>query len=273
VNPHDLWTLKGQVGAPIELPVILGSDGAGRAADGTEVLIYPRLPTPEFRILGDGVDGTFAPRVAVPAASLVPKPHNLSLAEAATIGTAWLTAWRMLFTKARLQPGERLLVQGASGGVSTAAVMLGRAAGAHVTVTSRREDALRAALELGAHEAVLSGERVPHRADVAVETVGEATWDHTLKSLGPFGRVVVAGATSGPQVTSDLLRVTVRELTVMGSMLGTIEELHALCRFVEHADLHPPIAQIFDGVDRVPDALRSLDAGGHIGKLVLTVGD
>jgi NADPH:quinone reductase-like Zn-dependent oxidoreductase len=144
LNPHDTWTLKGQVGFPFEPPVVLGCDGAGLSPDGKEVVFYPVLPTPDggLRMLTDGIDGTFAPKVALPAANLVPKPANLSFEEAAGLGTAWLTAYRMLFTKAELRPGERLLVQGASGGVSTAAIMLASRAGAHVTVTSRKEEAL-----------------------------------------------------------------------------------------------------------------------------------
>ncbi|MDQ1498489.1 MAG: hypothetical protein QOI86_1829, partial [Actinomycetota bacterium] len=114
LNPHDTWTLKGQVGFPFDPPVVLGCDGAGLSPDGKEVVFYPVIPTPDggLRMLTDGVDGTFAPKVALPAANLVPKPANLSFEEAAGLGTAWLTAYRMLFTKAKLRPGERLLVQG-----------------------------------------------------------------------------------------------------------------------------------------------------------------
>src|SRR5918996_5776602 len=156
LNPHDIWTLKGQIGFPFEPPVILGCDGAGLAPDGTEVAFYPVIPHPQgLRMLTDGIDGTFAPRVALPAANLVPKPAGLSFEEAAGLGTAWLTAWRMLFTKARVRPGERVLVQGASGGVSTAAIMLASRAGAHVTVTSPKGEALAKGPPLGGHEGVM----------------------------------------------------------------------------------------------------------------------
>src|SRR5205814_7359239 len=127
------------------------------------------------RMLTDGGGGTFAPSVALPAKNLVPKPVNRSMEEAAVLGTGWLTAWRMLFTKARVSRGERVLIQGASGGVATAAVMLARAAGAHVTVTSRREEARAQALWFGAHEALPTGARLAERVDVALETVGQAT--------------------------------------------------------------------------------------------------
>ena len=270
LNPHDIWTLKGQIGFPFEPPVILGCDGAGIAPDGTEVVFYPVIAHPQgLRMLTDGIDGTFAPRVALPAANLVPKPAGLSFEEAAGLGTAWLTAWRMLFTKARVRPGERVLVQGASGGVSTAAIMLASAAGAHVTVTSRKAEALEQARSLGAHDGVETGERLRQRVDVVIETVGKATWSHSLKSLNEGGRLVVAGATTGADPSADLNRVFFREISVLGSAMGSLEEFGAMCRFIEHADLHPPISEVYDGVDRVPDAMRAMDAGEIFGKLVI----
>ena len=270
LNPHDIWTLKGQVGFPFEPPVILGCDGAGLAPDGTEVAFYPVIPHPGgLRMLTDGIDGTFAPLVALPAANLVPKPANLNLEEAAGLGTAWLTAWRMLFTRAQLRPGERVLVQGATGGVSTAAIMLAAAAGAHVTVTSRKAEALARAAEIGAHDGVETGGRLPSRVDVVIETVGKATWSHSLKSLNQGGRLVVAGATTGGDPSADLNRLFFREISVLGSAMGTLEEFKAVCRFVEHADLHPPVSQVYDGVDQVPGAMRAMEAGEIFGKLVI----
>ena len=271
LNPHDTWTLKGQIGFPFEPPVVLGCDGAGLAPDGREVVFYPVIPTADggLRMLTDGVDGTFAPQVALPAANLVPKPANLSFEEGAGLGTAWLTAYRMLFTKAKIRPGERVLIQGASGGVSTAALMLAVHAGAHVTVTSRKEEALEKARQLGAHDGVLSGGRLARRVDVVIETVGEATWAHSMKSLNQAGRIVVAGATTGPSPSADLNRMFYREISVFGSAMGTLDEFKTLCAFVEHADLHPPVSQVYDGVDKVPDAMRVLEAGEQFGKLVI----
>jgi NADPH:quinone reductase-like Zn-dependent oxidoreductase len=271
MNPHDLWTLKGVVGHPFELPVTLGCDGAGRSPDGREVVFYPVLSNDPFRMLSDGVDGTFAPRIALPAENLVPKPANLTMPEAAVLGAAWLTAWHMLFGRARLRPGERVLVQGASGGVATASIILARAAGAHVTATSRHEAARAHAVEIGAHDAVPSGARLADRVDVVIETVGQATWGHTLRSLAPRGRIVVAGATTGTDPPADLNRVIVREFTIMGSMMGTLAEFRAMCRFVELADIHPPISHVFNGVEQVPEALRVLDSGQHLGKIVTTI--
>src|SRR6266498_3282885 len=264
LNPHDTWTLKGQVGYRFEPPVVLGCDGAGLSPDGKEVVFYPVIPTPNggLRMLTDGVDGTFAPKVTVPAENLVPKPANLTFEEAAGLGTAWLTAYRMLFTKAQLRPGERLLVQGASGGVAAAA-------GAHVTVTSRKEDALERARALGAHDGVLSGGRLSRRVDVVIETVGEATWGHSMKSLNQAGRIVVAGATTGAAPSADLNRMFYREIAVFGSAMGTLAEFKTLCAFVEHADLHPPVAEVYDGVEKVRDAMQVLEAGEQFGKLVI----
>ena len=271
LNPHDTWTLKGQIGFPFEPPVVLGCDGAGLSPDGKEVVFYPVIPTPDggLRMLTDGVDGTFAPRVAVPAENLVPKPANLSFEEAAGLGTAWLTAYRMLFTKAEIKPGERLLIQGASGGVSTAAIMLSAHAGAHVTVTSRKPEALEKARELGAHEGVETGGKLPKRVDVVIETVGEATWGHSMKSLNQGGRIVVAGATTGSRPSADLNRLFYREIAVLGSAMGTLAEFRALCAFVEHADLHPPVSQVYDGVEKVREAMQVLEAGEQFGKLVI----
>lgn len=271
-NPHDLWTLRGVVSVPIEPPLILGCDGAGVDSRGREVVIHSVVSSGErFRMLTDGVDGTFASRVAVPAGNTVPKPAHLSFEEAAGLGTAWLTAWRMLFTKARLLPGERLLVQGGGGGVATAATILGSAAGAHVTVTSRRPELLERVRSIGAHEAVPTGTRLSERVDVVLETVGAATWSHSLASLRYGGRIVVAGATTGHEVTSDLRRVFFREVSVLGSTMGTLEELRALCAFVTQAGLRPPVERVYEGVERVPDALRSLDEGKAFGKLAIRI--
>jgi NADPH:quinone reductase-like Zn-dependent oxidoreductase len=177
----------------------------------------------------------------------------------------------MLFVRAKVKPGERVLVQGGSGGVSTAATMLASAAGAHVTVTSRKEDALARALEIGAHEAVPTGTRLSQRVDVVIETVGQATWSHSIRSCGQGGRVVVCGATTGTAPPAELNRLFYREISVLGSSMGTLEDFKHLCSYVEHADLHPPVSEVYDGVERVPDALRTLEAGEQFGKLVIRV--
>ncbi len=272
LNPHDTWTLKGQVGYPFEPPVVLGCDGAGLSPDGKEVVFYPVIPTPDggLRMLTDGVDGTFAPKVALPADNLVPKPANLSFEEAAGLGTAWLTAYRMLFTKARLQPGRAGAGPGRrAAGCRPPPSCWRPRAGAHVTVTSRKEEALEKARQLGAHDGVLSGGKLPKRVDVVIETVGEATWSHSMKSLNQGGRIVVAGATTGAAPSADLNRLFYREISVFGSAMGTLDEFKTLCAFVEHADIHPPVSEVYDGVEKVPDAMRVLEAGEQFGKLVI----
>jgi len=277
LNHHDLWTLRGVGIDPDRLPIVLGCDAAGVAPDGSEVVVHGVVATPEgdetlasdFSILSERYDGTFAEKVAVPARNLVPKPASLSFAEAACLPTAWLTAYRMLFTRGRAVPGERVLVQGAGGGVSTAAVLLARAAGLHVTVTSRSEDKLAQARELGAHVAVGSGERLPDRVDLVLETVGEATWSHSLKSLGPGGRVVVAGATSGMNPPADLARVFYRQLEVIGSTMGTREELQRLVRMLDATGVKPLVDRTVP-MEQAPDAFAAMAEGEQFGKVVLT---
>src|SRR5947199_237269 len=208
LNHHDLWSLRG-VGLPADrLPMILGCDAAGVDADGNDVVVHAVIADPAAgggdetldpgrSLLSEKYQGTFAEQVVVPRRNVVPKPASLSWEEAACLPTAWLTAYRMLFTRSGARPGDTVLVQGAGGGVSTALLLLGRAAGFRMWVTSREETKRKQALELGAADAFESGARLPGRVDAVMETVGQATWSHSLKSLRPGGSVVVAGATSG----------------------------------------------------------------------------
>ncbi len=152
---------------------------------------------PGRSLLSERHQGTFAEQVVVPRRNLVPKPAGLSFSEAACLPTAWLTAYRMLFSRSGLQPGGTVLIQGAGGGVATALIALGNAAGFQVWVTSRDEGKRARALELGADAAFESGARLPGRVDAVMETVGEATWAHSMKSLKPGGTLVISGATSG----------------------------------------------------------------------------
>lgn len=277
INHHDLWTLQGVGIDPDRLPIVLGCDAAGIDEDGEEVVVHGVVATPDgdetlandFSILSERYDGTFAERVAVPRRNLVAKPPSLSMVEAACLPTAWLTAYRMLFSRGRCVPGERVLIQGAGGGVSTAAIVLARAAGLHVSVTSRSEDKLAQASELGAHVTVLSGERLPDRVDVALESVGEATWSHSLKSLVPGGRVVVVGATSGPNPPADLARVFYRQLEVIGSTMGTRDELDRLVRMLDATGARPVVDSTVP-MTEAPDAMAAIAAGEQFGKVVLT---
>lgn len=278
VNHHDLWTLQGVGMTEDRLPIVLGCDAAGETDDGRQVVVHAVIATPDgdetlapdFRILSEREDGTFAERVAVPARNLVPKPEFLDWAEAACLPTAYLTAYRMLFTRGGLQAGDRVLIQGAGGGVSTALVLLARAAGLHVTVTSRDEDKLARARDLGAHVAVLSGQRLPDRVDAVMETVGEATWEHSLKALQPGGVVVVSGATSGPNPPADLRRVFYRQIRIVGSTMGTLAELRQLVTLLDATGTRPLVQDTY-ALDDAPKAFTRMAEGDLFGKLVLTV--
>jgi NADPH:quinone reductase-like Zn-dependent oxidoreductase len=211
-----------------------------------------------------------AERVAVPKGNLVPKPEALSFAEASCLPTAWLTAYRMLFRNADVRPGQTVLVQGAGGGVATAAIALARAAGLTVWATSRDEAKRARALELGAHEAFESGARLPGKADAVIETVGKATWEHSLRALRPGGTLVVSGATSGPNPPADLNRVFFLQLRVVGSTMGDREELRDLLALCARTGLRP----VVDDVRPLADARASFErlaSGDVFGKLALTV--
>lgn len=277
INHHDLWTLRGVGITEDRLPMILGCDAAGVDPEGNEVIVhsvitggsYPdETVDPGRSLLSEKHQGTFAERVAVPRRNLIPKPASLTWAEAACLPTAWLTAYRMLFTRSGLLPGQTVLIQGAGGGVSTALIMLARQAGFRVWVTSRDEAKQARALELGAHQAFASGARLPEKVDVVMETVGAATWSHSLRSLKPGGRVVIAGATSGSQPPADLSRVFFLQLSVVGSTMGTRDELQRLVAMCGATGLRP----LIDHELRLADAeaaLAQVAAGDLFGKIVL----
>jgi NADPH:quinone reductase-like Zn-dependent oxidoreductase len=280
LNHHDVWSLRG-VGLPEDrLPMILGCDAAGVDSGGNEVVVHAVIGDadagggdetldPRRSLLSERYQGTFAQRVAVPKRNLVPKPAALSFEEAACLPTAYLTAYRMLFDKAGVQPGATILVQGAGGGVSTALVLLGRAAGYRMWVTSRSEAKRDAALKLGADQAFASGARLPERVDVVMETVGQATWGHSLRSLKPGGRVVVSGATSGGVPSAELNRVFFTQLSVVGSTMGTRDQLGRLLRFLEQTGTRP----LIDRAMPLADAATGFEAmieGVQTGKIVFT---
>jgi NADPH:quinone reductase-like Zn-dependent oxidoreductase len=206
----------------------------------------------------------------VPRRNLVPKPAALSFAQAACLPTAYLTAYRMLFSRSGAEPGATILVQGAGGGVATALVLLGKAAGYRMWVTSRSEDKRARALELGADQAFPAGAKLPERVDAVMETVGQATWAHSLRALRPGGRVVVAGATSGQAPSAELSRVFFLQLSVAGTTMGSRDQLARLARFCEQTGVRPlidrtlPIAQAKDG-------FAAMISGDVFGKIVFTV--
>jgi NADPH:quinone reductase-like Zn-dependent oxidoreductase len=279
LNHHDLWSLRG-VGLPEDrLPMILGCDAAGIDEDGNEVIVHSVIASdgwrgdetldPKRSLLSERHQGALAERVAVPKGNLVPKPEALSFQDACCLPTAWLTAYRMLFVKSGLLPGQTVLIQGAGGGVASAAIVLARHAGLRVWVTSRDEARGAKAVELGAHEAFESGARLPERVDAVLETVGEATWKHSLRALRPGGTIVVSGSTSGPNPPADLQRVFFLQLNVVGSTMGTRDELAQLARLLETSGIRPQVDRVLALYD-ARDGFAALAAGDVFGKIVLT---
>lgn len=279
INHHDLFTLRGVGIAADRFPMILGCDAAGLDADGREVVVHSVISSPDRSgeetqdprrsLLSEVHQGTFAERVAVPRRNLLPKPAELSFEESACLSTAWLTAYRMLFVKSGVLPGGRILVQGASGGVATALIALGAATGYRVWVTGRSEEKRQAALALGAEAAFEPGARLPARVDAVMETVGEATWSHSLKALEPGGTVVVSGATTGSNPPADLSRVFFRQLNVVGSTMGTRAELERLMSLLVATGIRPAI-DVTLPLDRAAEGLAKMHAGDTAGKIVLT---
>lgn len=281
LNPHDVWTLRG-VGHPAErIPMILGCDGSGYTDDGQPVIIYPVVADaargmgdmtmdPQRSIISELYNGTFAEYITVPESSLIPKPEWLSFDEAAAMGIAWGTAYRMLFTRAGLTAGDRVLVQGSSGGVASAAISLAKAAGATVYVTVRDERKRQFALDLGADKAFEPGARLPQRVDIVVETVGEATWSHSLKSLRPGGTVVICGATSGPNANADLNRIFYQQLSIIGSTTCTLAEFYNCLRVMEESGARPTIDHVVD-LEHIHQGFESLIEGNNLGKIVVHI--
>jgi NADPH:quinone reductase-like Zn-dependent oxidoreductase len=280
LNHHDVWTLRGVGISPDRLPIVLGCDAAGVDDEGNEVIVHAVIgdPTvaggdetldPRRSLLSERYDGTFAERVAVPRRNLVPKPSALSFTEAACLPTAYLTAYRMLFDKSGLEPGSTVLVQGAGGGVATALIVLGRAAGFRVWATSRSEEKRARALELGADQVFPAGSRLPERVDAVMETVGEATWAHSLRALRPGGRIVICGATSGGVPPADLNRVFFLQLSVVGSTMGTRDQLARLARFCEQAGVRPKIDRTLP-LKNAADGFAAMINGDVFGKVVFT---
>jgi NADPH:quinone reductase-like Zn-dependent oxidoreductase len=280
LNHHDVWSLKGVGLSADRLPMILGCDAAGIDSDGNEVVIHAVIGDPDAgggdetldprrSLLSERYQGTFAQQVAVPRRNLLPKPAVLSFEEAACLPTAYLTAYRMLFDKAGVEPGSTVLVQGAAGGVATALILLGRAAGYRVWVTSRSEAKRDYALRLGADQAFESGARLPERVDAVMETVGRATWSHSLKSLKPGGRIVVSGATSGDVPPAELTRVFFTQLSVVGSTMGTRDQLGRLMQFCAQSGVRPLIDRVLKLADAA-EGFAAIIEGTHTGKIVFT---
>ncbi|MGY1609675.1 zinc-binding dehydrogenase [Geodermatophilus sp. SYSU D00700] len=280
LNHHDLFSLRG-VGLPQErMPMVLGTDAAGLDEEGNEVVVHGVVASPGWTgdetldpkrsLFSELHQGTMAERVAVPRRNLLPKPAELSFAEAACLPTAWLTAYRMLFVRSGLRPGQTVLVQGASGGVATALVVLGRAAGYRMWVAGRSEEKRAAALALGAEQAFETGARLPERVDGVMETVGKATWSHSIRSLKPGGVVVISGATTGFDPGAELNRVYFTQLSVVGSTMGTRDELESLVQLCRVTGVRP-VVDVELPLEQAREGFARMLEGRTAGKIVFTV--
>jgi NADPH:quinone reductase-like Zn-dependent oxidoreductase len=280
LNHHDLWSLRGVGLREDALPMILGCDAAGYDEDGNEVVVHAVISDPDWRgdetfdprrsLLSEKFQGTFADRVVVPRQNLVPKPASLTFEEAACLPTAWLTAYRMLFAQGGLNAGDTVLVQGAGGGVATALITLARAAGLRVLATSRDEAKRARALEIGAHEVFESGARLPVKVDAVMETVGRATWSHSIRSLRPGGAIVISGTTSGPKLDdAELTRIFFLQLRVIGSTMGTRSELEKLVTMLDASGARPLVDRVLPMTD-AREGFASMAKGDVFGKIVFT---
>jgi len=279
LNHHDVWALKGVALRPEQVPMILGTDAAGVTDDGREVIVYAVIGEavngdetidPGRALLSDKYPGTLAEKVRVPARNLIDKPAGITFEEAACLPTAYLTAYRMLATKSGTKPGDTVLVQGAGGGVSTAAIVLGKAMGLTVWVTSRDAAKREWALTIGADAAFEPGAKLPGKADAVIETVGAATWEHSVKSLRPGGTIVISGATSGDMPPAQLTRIFFLQLTVAGSTMGTRAEFEAMLDLLVRTGTRPVIDRVMPLADGRA-AFAAMASGDVHGKLVLTV--
>ncbi len=307
LNHHDLWTLRGVGSRRLTEAQVLGCDAAGTVVayggDGTpagappigaRVVVHSvmtcghcaacrggdELHCPQVGLLSEPpYPGTLAERLVVPVANVLPLPSNVDVVIGACLPTAYLTAYRMLFVRGGLRPGQRVLVHGVTGGVASAAIILGAGAGLTVLATSRDEAKRASAAELGA-SAAFAVDREAVKAviastgggvDVVLDTVGEATWDFSLRALRPGGTVVVSGATTGPNPPAQLNRIFWRQLTVAGSSMGTRDELTRLVELCATGRLAPLVDSVRP-LAEAAGAFAELAAGERLGKLVLTTG-
>jgi zinc-binding alcohol dehydrogenase/oxidoreductase len=279
LNHLDVWLRKGLPSVP--KPRILGADGAGVLVDtGDRVVINPGIyESGKLHIIGETRDGTHAELIAVPRTAVHPIPGELSFEEAAAFPLAYLTAHRMLVTRAALQPGEWVLIWGIGGGVAGGALGLAKALGARVVATSSSDEKLARATELGADATVnhATGDVVAFvrettggGAHVVVDSIGEATWKRTLDAARPEGRVVVCGATTGPNPPAALHRVWWKQLSILGSTMGTPENFQAVWELIDAGKLRPVVDSVFPLFEAAL-AHERLEAGQQLGKIVLRI--
>ncbi|MFD0343217.1 zinc-binding dehydrogenase [Streptomyces sp. NPDC127117] len=279
LNHKDLWTLRGVGINHDQYPRILGCEAAGQRPDGARVVLYPlldcppgmsdeTLAMPAAQLVG-ARPGTLAEYVAAPPGSLLPVPDHLSWEEAACLVCTWLPAYRMLFTKAGLRPGDTVLVQGAAGGLSTALISLASASGVRTWVTGRSADKRALARRLGASATYEPGAELPGPVDAVIDSVGRETWTHTLRSVRHGGTVVVAGATTGDVPPARLHRIYFHQINVVGSFSGTREEYGRMLTLMRTTGIRPLVDDVLPAQE-ARAALKRLADGDVRGNLVLT---
>lgn len=281
LNRHDLFTLRGITAHPegITYPMILGNDAVGTLDDGTPVVIYPMMGSddwrgdetldPQWHIPSEFIHGTFADYAVVPKRNAIPLPKGLSPLHASVIGTAWLTAYRALFTKSGLRAGETVLIQGATGGMATALIQLARAAGFEVWATSRTEEGQAQAERLGAHATFHSDQAVPRRVRAVIDSVGAASCPHSMASVARGGVLVVVGGTTGFDVPLNLLPVVADQFTITGSIMGTLKDMEDMMRLIAQAGIEPEIGVVLP-MERATEEFREMWDGRTRGKIVFT---
>ena len=281
LNHLDLWVRKGLPSVP--KPRTLGADGAGIRLDtGERVVINPGIEHGErISVVGEHSDGTHAELVAVPETNVYPLPDGISFETAAAFPLVFETAYRMLVTRAGLQEGEWVLLWGIGSGVSTAGLAIAKALGARTIVTSGSDEKLARAVELGADAAVNhASEDVVARVkeltgagvDVVVEHVGADTWSRSLNAARVGGRIAVCGATSGPNPPAELHRIWWKQLTVLGSSMGTKADFEAAFELVKSGRALPVIDAVFP-LAEARDAHERLESGAQLGKVLLRIPD
>jgi NADPH:quinone reductase-like Zn-dependent oxidoreductase len=280
INYHDVFTLKGVGTHPLTYPRILGCEGCGQLEDGTAVILYPVMCDADYlgnetldprrHVFHEITDGTLAEYVVAPPRNILPRPSELDSVRGAVLGISWLTAYRMIFTKSGVRPGQTILVQGSSGGVSTALIQLGAAAGLRVWCTGRTPEKRELATQLGAERTFSPGETLPCQVDAVFDTSGQVTWAHSMASVRPGGSIVTCGAHGGFHVSVDLLRVFNDQITIHGVYAGTLQEFKDLIQFVIAKKISPMIGNVLP-MSKAYDAMKDVCEGRTSGKTVVTM--
>jgi NADPH:quinone reductase-like Zn-dependent oxidoreductase len=279
LNRLDLWVRAGLPSVP--KPRILGADGAGLDPEGRRVVINPGIEHGDrISVVGEHMDGTHAELVAVPESNVYPIPDALSFEEAAAFPLVFETVYRMLVTRAGLVEGEWVLVWGAGSGIGSSAVVIARALGAHVVATSSSDAKVELVRGLGADVVVnhMTGDVVAtvkeatggRGVHVVVEHVGEATWERSLQAVRPHGRIAVCGATTGPNPKAALHRVWWKQLTILGSTMGTKDDFEGAFELVKSGKAKPVVDSVYP-LSEARAAHERLETGEHFGKVVLSI--